>query len=390
MTRLGWEWETEGPSVSKVQQALVDLDRGYDLGSSGPGRDGVDSSYGPKTAAAVRQFKHDENLGFEQFGDIGPGTMHRLDEIFGPGPISCDVDETPSSDQNVDKLPVGHELAQQCGSPSPVLGSSARAPDAAAAGGPIGAPKPKRPCPTCRCKLSPEMIEEARLTANVGFNDRTVVEPGLGVMVVRSPDFRPTGRVKLRDECAIPGAYKIGLIQNLLDQTVLKGYYFDAKGNPTVESRETYSSVPTRDGPSVIEGQPGSDRPYYGPETVKPVDANGEATTTMLDHPQTGLRIDPPRSAGTGTLGASSGRQIYGTWLVLEDVAAGEILSVKFMRWVVDYSAAIDTTNAHGSTGLGICGVLEVLDGKGGVQPVLVPPATNDTKTKVTFAPSSP
>jgi hypothetical protein len=139
----------------------------------------------------------------------------------------------------------------------------------------------------------------------------------------------------------------------------------------------------------VVNRELGFDLPYYGPETIKPVDARGEATSTMLDHPQTGLRIDPPRSAGTGTLEASAGREVYGTWLVVEDIAARKLLFVKFMRWVVDYRAAIDTTNARGSSGLGICGVLEVLDGKGGVEPVLVPPATNDTKTKVTFARST-
>jgi peptidoglycan hydrolase-like protein with peptidoglycan-binding domain len=68
-----------------VQQALVDLN--FDLGTSGPNHDGVDGIYGPKTAAAVRAFKREEQLGFEQFGDVGPGTMRRLDELF-PAPAS--------------------------------------------------------------------------------------------------------------------------------------------------------------------------------------------------------------------------------------------------------------------------------------------------------------
>jgi peptidoglycan hydrolase-like protein with peptidoglycan-binding domain len=66
-----------GLSVAKVQQALVDLD--YDLGPAG-----ADMVYGAKTATAVRAFKRDQALGFEQFGDVGPGTMGRLDELF-PG-----------------------------------------------------------------------------------------------------------------------------------------------------------------------------------------------------------------------------------------------------------------------------------------------------------------
>jgi hypothetical protein len=69
--------------VEKVQTALIDL--GYDLG---PTR--ADSHYGARTAQAVRDFKRTEALGFEQYGDVGPGTMRRLDEFFRevpePGP----------------------------------------------------------------------------------------------------------------------------------------------------------------------------------------------------------------------------------------------------------------------------------------------------------------
>lgn len=73
-----------GPAVEKVQGALIDL--GYDLGSARP-----DGRYGARTAQAVRAFKKKESLGFEQFGDVGPGTMRRLDEFFrevpDPGPV---------------------------------------------------------------------------------------------------------------------------------------------------------------------------------------------------------------------------------------------------------------------------------------------------------------
>jgi peptidoglycan hydrolase-like protein with peptidoglycan-binding domain len=76
-----------GPAVSKVQQAL--LERGFDLGPSG-----ADGVYGPKTAAAVKGFKAEEQLGFAQFGDVGPGTMRRLDEIFAPAPPSDVANES--------------------------------------------------------------------------------------------------------------------------------------------------------------------------------------------------------------------------------------------------------------------------------------------------------
>ena len=66
-------------STARIQQALIDL--GHDLGPTG-----ADTVYGAKTAAAVRAFKAKENLGFTQFGDVGPGTMTRLDELF-PGEL---------------------------------------------------------------------------------------------------------------------------------------------------------------------------------------------------------------------------------------------------------------------------------------------------------------
>ena len=64
-----------GESVEKVQQALIEL--GYDLGSSG-----ADGIYGNYTWNAVKQFKADQALGWEWMGDVGPGTMQRLDELF--------------------------------------------------------------------------------------------------------------------------------------------------------------------------------------------------------------------------------------------------------------------------------------------------------------------
>lgn len=80
-----------GTSVEKIQQALADL--GYGGGK-------VDGKYGPHTAAAVRTFKKDNRLGFEQFGDVGPGTMNRLDELFpSETPQFC---KTPTLPQDIE------------------------------------------------------------------------------------------------------------------------------------------------------------------------------------------------------------------------------------------------------------------------------------------------
>jgi peptidoglycan hydrolase-like protein with peptidoglycan-binding domain len=63
-------------AVKKVQQALLDIG-GYDLGPTG-----VDGIYGNYTATAVKLFKHNEHLGSEELGDVGPATINRLDDIF--------------------------------------------------------------------------------------------------------------------------------------------------------------------------------------------------------------------------------------------------------------------------------------------------------------------
>lgn len=96
--RLG-QGDPDTDAVIRIQQALIDVQgltgNIYDLGSTGPNKDGVDGNYGPKTAAAVRKFKADEKLGFTQFGDVGPGTMHRLDELFSTEQMSVVFSESP-------------------------------------------------------------------------------------------------------------------------------------------------------------------------------------------------------------------------------------------------------------------------------------------------------
>lgn len=64
-----------GPAVEKIQTALVEL--GYDLGPMG-----ADGQYGERTWTAVKRFKSVEQLGWTQFGDVGPATMARLDALF--------------------------------------------------------------------------------------------------------------------------------------------------------------------------------------------------------------------------------------------------------------------------------------------------------------------
>jgi peptidoglycan hydrolase-like protein with peptidoglycan-binding domain len=114
-----------GMSVGRVQQALVDL--GYDLGA------GADQRYGPKTATAVRSFKTDQVLGFTQFGDVGPGTMGRLDELF-PGPLPpCKPDEIP--------VTAGQEKAVTAAPGAETAGSGVGIPGLRCQIGPVPGPK---------------------------------------------------------------------------------------------------------------------------------------------------------------------------------------------------------------------------------------------------------
>jgi peptidoglycan hydrolase-like protein with peptidoglycan-binding domain len=77
--------DSDSDAVVRVQGALQDCasktGNTYDLGKAG-----VDGKYGTKTSEAVKKFKADEGLGSTQFGDVGPGTMRRLDEIFRSDP----------------------------------------------------------------------------------------------------------------------------------------------------------------------------------------------------------------------------------------------------------------------------------------------------------------
>lgn len=106
----------KGRDVEKVQQALVDL--GYVYGR-------VDGKFGPRTAAAVRTFKKDNRLGFEQFGDVGPGTIGRLDLLFleprnvCPSPVPIAMALRDDRLQAKPDLAPTHDPTEDCVDPAP-------------------------------------------------------------------------------------------------------------------------------------------------------------------------------------------------------------------------------------------------------------------------------
>jgi Domain of unknown function (DUF4157) len=76
------------PTVLKVQNGLQK--DGADLGP-----DGADGKYGPATGKAVQAFKTKYHLGFEQYPDVGPGTMEKLDELCSNQPPKPNPNPNP-------------------------------------------------------------------------------------------------------------------------------------------------------------------------------------------------------------------------------------------------------------------------------------------------------
>ena len=83
-----------GGSVQKVQEALIRDDVPLP-------KFGADAIYGSETSTAVKAFKTKHQLGSTQFGDVGPGTMGKLDELnvgnnpAPPGPTPVPPGPTP-------------------------------------------------------------------------------------------------------------------------------------------------------------------------------------------------------------------------------------------------------------------------------------------------------
>lgn len=88
-----------GSGVRKVKEALVEL--GYL-------REPADESYTQATWDAVKALKKDQSLGWEDMGDVGPGTMNWLDNRFQADPSTPPETTPPELDQPPEIIPTGY------------------------------------------------------------------------------------------------------------------------------------------------------------------------------------------------------------------------------------------------------------------------------------------
>ena len=178
---------SSGAAVSKVQQALLEL--GLALGSAG-----ADGRYGPATASAVKAFKRQEQLGFEQFGDVGPGTMHRLDVMFAEDTAAEQADVRGPSAFGERDAPVGEALVEAPLAPPqaltvppnegdcdpPVVSTAVASNDTAVGGGDAAPVADGRGLPPCDfAPAPPGAISdfEEDLRTNPGRISAVVVDP---------------------------------------------------------------------------------------------------------------------------------------------------------------------------------------------------------------------
>ncbi len=75
---LGYRQNNDSKEVIILQTALNQL--GYDLGSTGPAKDGIDGKFGSKTRYAMREFQSDNDLTVDGF--YGPNTRTKMKDML--------------------------------------------------------------------------------------------------------------------------------------------------------------------------------------------------------------------------------------------------------------------------------------------------------------------
>lgn len=200
----------------------------------------------------------------------------------------------------------------------------------------------------------------------------TVTEAA-GGPTLDSQQYTASGTVQAAGPKSSVGKWDIGFLQTVRQSS--RNFYYNSKAR--TKSSDLCSPLPVRDGDTLIQ-------PWYGLETVTPFAAAASDTqsATMKDTPGTNNSWDDPVSGEADTLDHTDGEDVFRSWLAVKNRTDHHKKYLRFADWQVDYSTAVDTTQAVGSrvTQAKTAGakVTGTGNGMGGIQPQLFDPVAND------------
>jgi hypothetical protein len=171
------------------------------------------------------------------------------------------------------------------------------------------------------------------------------------------------------------GDLTVGFMQTLVDSTGPTGRYFDDNDAPYMSGFQPYATLPIRDAdPSGV---------FYGPEAQHDVDSI-TISVSMKDRPQAALLWTTPD--GNGKLQQIVGEDQFVTWLATKSDSTGKIEPLRYIRWSVDWFAAVDRSEQSG-TPFGVGKITEAGGGQGPMAPIRSGPVANDSHLPTEWKP---
>lgn len=168
---------TDAKTVTAVQAALVK--KGYDLGDSGPNKDGVDGIFGSKTKAAIKKLQ--ATIGAEQNGRIDEGVIAALQVTPGvlPPGVTAQGRAAVQAEAALDAATAAeHQAALDDPNPADVQTAAQQAVDAAPAQPPELKQAAQKALAQAKAATTPEQRKEAaQQTAAVAKDVHEAVKP---------------------------------------------------------------------------------------------------------------------------------------------------------------------------------------------------------------------
>ncbi|MEW5988222.1 MAG: hypothetical protein AB1791_16460 [Chloroflexota bacterium] len=193
-----------------------------------------------------------------------------------------------------------------------------------------------------------------------------------------SQTYTATGTVTAAGPKSSVGKWDVGFLQTVYRSD--RNFYYNSKAR--TKSSDVCDPLPVRDGDTLKQ-------PWYGLETVFPFSAaaTDTQTSTMNDTPSTSNSWNDPVSGEANTLDHTDGMDIFRSWLAVRNRTDFHKKYLRYADWQVDYSTAVDTTQAVGSRVTPVKGaggkVTGTGNGMGGKQPELFDPVANDVAKTV-------